>query len=76
MKENEFDFEKNLGKEVYVVGIDYKGVQQNYFVYFNLDEATNHYNILKDKNTSENYSYTLEKCIVKESELEIQEIIF
>lgn len=67
---------KNLGKEVYVVGIDHQNVQQDYFVYFNLEEAKEHYNILNNKNESKDYSYTLEKCIVKESELETEEVIY
>lgn len=65
------EWNKYLGKEVYVVGLDYKGTQQDYFVYFNLDEAKKRYNILNDKNEyNKDYSYTLDKCIVKEDELE------
>ena len=62
--------EKYLGKEMYVLGYDYKEKQIDYDVYFNREEAENAYNVRAIYNKNKDYSYTLDKCIVRESELE------
>lgn len=76
MNKFEFDFNKNLGKEVFVVGLDCEGIQQDYYIYYNLEEAKEHYNNLKEPNFDKKWSYTLYKCIVRESELETIEVIY
>lgn len=76
MNKFEFDFNKNLGKEVFVVGLDCEEIQQDYYIYYDLEEAKKQYNILNDNNKDSKWSYTLEKCVVRESELEPIEVIY
>ena len=71
-----FNFEENLGKEVYVVGHDKDGIQQQYDVYDNYEEAKSSYETLSKSNKDKSWSYTLEKCIVKSDELEAIEIYY
>lgn len=69
-RNNSFDNNKYLEKIVYVIGFDFKGVQQDYDIYDNYNEALENYNNLKNNNIDKTASYTFDKCIVHENELE------
>lgn len=69
-----FDFKKYLNKEVFVVGYDYEGAQQDYEVYDNYEEAKKVFDTRCERNNNSKYSFTFEKCIVRENELETIEI--
>ena len=76
MGKQNFNFIENLDKEVFVVGLDCEGIQQDYYIYYDLEEAKKQYNILNDNNKDSKWSYTLEKCVVRKSELETIEVIY
>lgn len=76
MRKQNFNFIENLDKEVFVVGLDCEGIQQDYYIYYDLEEAEKQYNNLNNYNKDSKWSYTLEKCVVRESELETIEVIY
>ena len=63
MGKQNFNFIENLDKEVFVVGLDCEYIQQDYYIYYDLEEAKKQYNILNDNNKDSKWSYTLEKCV-------------
>lgn len=76
MRYFEFDFKKNNGKIVYTVSIECQEIEQDYFIYLNFEEAKQHFKNLKLRNADKNYSYTLNKCIVKNNECKIIDTIY
>lgn len=72
---NNFKNDNFLGKEVYSIGFDYKGVQQGSRIYLNKEEAEKDFKYFV-KTQDKSNTITFEKCIVKECELETIEVLY